>query len=87
MSRRDRKEALWARDEIASPCINICVIHPAARICAGCYRSMEEIAQWSRIGAEERTAIMAELPDRAKLLKKRRGGRTRKLAGKLTDRE
>ncbi len=66
---------VWTRDEIASPCINVCVIHPAERICAGCYRTPEEIASWSRLGAEERARIMAELPDRAPRLKKRRGGR------------
>ena len=45
---------LWRRDEIESPCTNICQIHPGARICIGCLRTGEEIAAWSRLSAERR---------------------------------
>ena len=54
-------------------------MHPEARICTGCYRSIDEIGTWSRMSPEERAAIMQELPDRAALLKKRRGGRTARI--------
>ena len=67
----------WERGEPESPCVKICVIHPAARICAGCHRSIEEIAAWGRMTPQERRAVMAELPGRAALLKVRRGGRRR----------
>ncbi len=63
-----------------SPCVQICVIHPEARICTGCLRSIDEITRWSKLSADERRAIMAALPDRADLLKKRRGGRAARLA-------
>lgn len=66
---------VWTRDEIESPCVRICVIHPDVRICAGCYRTIDEIRLWAKMSAEERADIMAALPDRATLLKKRRGGR------------
>lgn len=32
---------------IASPCINVCRIDEATGLCAGCYRTLEEIAAWS----------------------------------------
>lgn len=70
---------VWTRDEIESPCIRICVVHPEARICTGCYRSIDEITRWTKMGAEERRDVMAELPDRAASLKKRRGGRAARL--------
>ena len=70
---------IWTRDEIESPCVQICVVHPAARICTGCLRSIDEIAQWSRMTREERRAVMADLPDRAALLRQRRGGRAARL--------
>ncbi|MFP4275560.1 MAG: DUF1289 domain-containing protein [Paracoccaceae bacterium] len=73
-------DAVWKRDEIESPCVKICVIHPEARLCAGCLRSVEEITQWSRMTPEARRAVMAELPGRAGQLKKRRGGRAARLA-------
>lgn len=66
---------IWKRDEIQSPCVRICVVHPEERLCVGCYRTLEEIGRWSRMTHEERAAIMAELPARAPRLQKRRGGR------------
>lgn len=72
-------ETPWRRAEVESPCVKICVVHPAARICTGCLRSIDEIARWSRMSAAERHEIMAVLPERADLLKQRRGGRAARL--------
>ncbi|MEO1952951.1 DUF1289 domain-containing protein [Thioclava sediminum] len=66
---------IWKRAEIESPCVKLCQIHPEARICIGCYRTMEEIGAWSRMTPEARREVMAELPERAPQLRKRRGGR------------
>lgn len=73
-------DEVWKRAEVESPCVKVCVIHPAARICVGCYRSIEEISGWGRMTAAERTTVMAELPARASGLTKRRGGRMGRLA-------
>lgn len=70
------KDDIWSRDEVQSPCIKICVVHPAERICTGCLRSIDEITQWSKMSNEARAQVMDELPNRASLLKKRRGGRS-----------
>ena len=61
--------------------MKICVIHPAARICVGCHRSIEEIAGWGRMTPEERRAVMADLPGRAGRLSQRRGGRLGRTGG------
>lgn len=66
---------VWKRDEIDSPCVQVCVVHPEARICIGCYRSIDEISRWSRMTDVERADIRADLPGRAPRLAKRRGGR------------
>ena len=66
---------LWKRDEIESPCIKLCTIHPVDKVCAGCYRSLSEIGRWSQMSAEERARIMAQLPMRGAVPKKRREGR------------
>ncbi|MDF0602517.1 DUF1289 domain-containing protein [Psychromarinibacter sp. C21-152] len=63
---------------IDSPCIRICVIHPEARICTGCLRTIEEITGWTAMSPEERRALMDELPERKGRLRKRRGGRRAK---------
>ncbi len=73
---------IWSRDEIESPCIKICVIHPEARLCTGCLRSIDEITQWSRMAPEARRDVMAALPERASQLQKRRGGRAGRAARK-----
>ena len=66
---------VWKRDEIESPCIKICVIHPERRLCTGCLRSIDEITAWSRMSPDARRAMMQELPSRAPRISKRRGGR------------
>ena len=68
-------DEVWKRAEVESPCVKLCVVHPEARICVGCYRSIDEISGWSRLTPDQRRAIMAELPARASTLTKRRGGR------------
>lgn len=70
---------IWRRQEIESPCVKVCVLHPDAKICIGCYRTGDEIARWSRFSHEERRAIMAELSARSAMFPKRSGGRAARL--------
>ena len=60
-------DEIWRREPVESPCIKLCVVHPEARLCMGCYRSIEEIGRWSSMTDAEREAIMAELPARKAL--------------------
>ena len=73
------KDEVWMRDEIDSPCVKLCVIHPEERLCVGCFRTIEEISQWSQMAPAARSAIMADLAERAPRLVKRRGGRMGRL--------
>lgn len=73
------KDEVWQRDEVQSPCVKLCVVHPTERICVGCLRSIAEISAWSRMTQAERAAVMADLPSRAPRLAKRRGGRAGRL--------
>jgi predicted Fe-S protein YdhL (DUF1289 family) len=50
--------------DIVSPCIKVCVIDPSTGLCAGCGRTLPEIARWRDLDHEERRRIMSELPDR-----------------------
>lgn len=76
----DRGDEVWRRDEVESPCVKLCVVHPEARLCVGCLRSIEEITAWSRMTAADRRAIMADLPSRAPRIAHRRGGRAARLS-------
>ena len=51
-----------------SPCIKICVIHPATRLCTGCLRTIDEIGAWSGMTQDARRKIMSELSDRTALI-------------------
>ncbi|WP_371126504.1 DUF1289 domain-containing protein [Bosea sp. (in: a-proteobacteria)] len=49
---------------ISSPCVKLCQLDPATRLCLGCGRSLNEIGRWSNLSETERRAIMTELPAR-----------------------
>ena len=70
-------DEIWKRIEIDSPCVKLCVLHSKERICVGCYRTAEEIKNWTKYSTAQRTEIRAELINRSKALTKRRGGRHR----------
>jgi len=78
-------DIVWQRDEIESPCVKVCVLHPTEKLCMGCYRTGGEIAAWSRLSPEDRRAVMDELPARATRVEgarpPRRGGRAGRLRG------
>jgi predicted Fe-S protein YdhL (DUF1289 family) len=71
---------IWSREEIESPCVKICVVHPETRTCTGCLRTIDEIAAWGRMSREARREVMAALPARRAALTVRRGGRVARLA-------
>jgi uncharacterized protein len=58
---------------IGSPCRKICAIDKPSGLCAGCGRSLSEIAAWSASSDDQKRAIIAQLPARmVRLLKDRR---------------
>lgn len=59
---------------IKSPCVSICILEEGDSgdskddYCIGCFRKVREIQNWGLYTDEERDTIMAELPEREKLL-------------------
>lgn len=49
---------------LPSPCINLCRMDEASALCAGCFRSIEEITAWARSDDDWRARILAQLPQR-----------------------
>lgn len=76
-------QEVWKRDEIDSPCVKTCVMHPNAKICIGCYRSIDEISGWSAMDASARAALRQELPARADRLVGTRGRARRSRRDKM----
>lgn len=73
---------------IQSPCIRVCVLDSRSDSCIGCGRLRREIAGWRGYLDDERTAIMAALPERLRAMSSReargRGGRRAALAAAAT---
>lgn len=57
--------ALPADQAPPSPCLQVCRIDPARGLCAGCLRSLDEIAARPQASPAEQRAIWARLPARA----------------------
>ena len=51
--------------EPASPCISVCILD-INDICMGCYRSAEEVTDWSMASADEKRKILQQAYDREK---------------------
>ncbi len=49
---------------IATPCVMVCTVDGASGLCLGCFRTLPEIATWSRMSDQERAKIMGELDGR-----------------------
>lgn len=45
----------------ASPCTGRCALDPATRICSGCGRTIDEIAEWPDASPERKQLILARL--------------------------
>jgi uncharacterized protein len=47
--------------DIPSPCVGVCELDPTTGLCAGCMRTLDEIAAWPAATSEERLAIVRRL--------------------------
>ena len=52
---------------VKSPCINVCVLNEGD-ICEGCYRSAEEITNWSILNNKEKRKVLTKTRERFKEL-------------------
>lgn len=48
----------------ASPCNGVCRMQPRTGYCAGCWRSIDEIAQWAAAGDDYKQAVLTAIAQR-----------------------
>ena len=48
---------------VLSPCINICKLN-SDNICIGCYRTIKEITNWTKLSDEEKIKVLSYKNDR-----------------------
>ena len=51
-------------DFVASPCTSVCTIDALTGLCAGCYRTLDEIAGWINFSYAQRRAVIGALDTR-----------------------
>lgn len=51
-------------DDIPSPCINVCRMDPEQAVCQGCFRTLDEIAAWSRSDDDTKRLVWARIAER-----------------------
>lgn len=58
-SRRETGEQRWP-----SPCISVCRIDEATGLCAGCDRTLDEIARWGSMTESQKGAVWRSIDAR-----------------------
>jgi predicted Fe-S protein YdhL (DUF1289 family) len=53
-----------SQSPVPSPCISVCQIDAATGWCAGCLRTIDEIATWSALDDEARRRVWMQLGER-----------------------
>ena len=65
-----RARTLRADEPVPSPCVSVCRMDAASGLCDGCFRTLDEIAAWSRMDDEGKRAaweqITRRIQDKAK---------------------
>ncbi|MGH8713238.1 MAG: DUF1289 domain-containing protein [Casimicrobiaceae bacterium] len=49
---------------VGSPCTSVCAIDRRTGLCAGCYRTLDEIAGWIDFSPEQKRALLRTLSAR-----------------------
>lgn len=49
---------------VPSPCISVCHMNPRSGLCDGCFRTLEEIAAWSRLDDADKRRVWTLIEQR-----------------------
>jgi predicted Fe-S protein YdhL (DUF1289 family) len=49
---------------VPSPCVSICKMSESSGLCLGCYRTLDEIASWSRLDDPAKRVIWTHIEQR-----------------------
>lgn len=53
-------------DHVPSPCVKVCALDPGNGLCRGYFRTLQEIADWLEMTAEEKRATLARAAERSR---------------------
>ena len=55
-----------SKREVGSPCTSVCVIDPGLGYCIGCFRTLDEIADWINLDSAARLSVWDAISVRRK---------------------
>jgi predicted Fe-S protein YdhL (DUF1289 family) len=64
LAQRAEQVLAHAQPHVPSPCLSVCVMDPQTAVCAGCWRTLEEIGVWSRISDEAKRQVWQRIQQR-----------------------
>ncbi|HXD40240.1 MAG TPA: DUF1289 domain-containing protein [Ramlibacter sp.] len=62
---RARQVSAGREADVPSPCVSVCRVDPATQWCDGCFRTLEEIAAWSRMDDDGKREVWRTIGERA----------------------
>lgn len=60
----DEARARHVPGEVPSPCISVCRMDEQTKLCSGCYRTLDEIAEWGSMTDDERLSAWERIEAR-----------------------
>jgi len=54
---RAREVAASRAADVPSPCVSVCRMDARTQLCEGCFRTLDEIAAWSRMEDEDKREV------------------------------
>jgi uncharacterized protein len=64
LAERARLVAEGSGRDVPSPCVSVCHMDEATGFCEGCWRTLDEIAAWSRLDDGEKQRVWARIGER-----------------------
>ena len=64
LAERARLVCAGLEGDVPSPCLSICKLDSATEFCEGCFRTLDEIAAWSRLDDESKRAVWRLVAER-----------------------
>ncbi|WP_333841556.1 DUF1289 domain-containing protein [Pelomicrobium sp.] len=49
---------------VPSPCVQVCTLDPATEVCRGCFRTLEEIANWPSYTEAQKAEVWRRIAER-----------------------
>jgi predicted Fe-S protein YdhL (DUF1289 family) len=64
LAKQARRVGKGLMDEVPSPCVSVCRMDPVSELCEGCFRTLDEIADWSRMDDDGKRGVWRAIGER-----------------------